>query len=82
MKSAPPHRFGDWSKRGVVELGLFYGAERVHGYILRAGFEAREPIDRQQAVHVAIREELGPDSTRVSIILTYTPEEYALMRAA
>ena len=63
-------------------MGLFYAAELVHGYILRAGFEVREPIDRQQPLHVAIRGELGPDATRVSIILTYTPDEYALMKAA
>ncbi|HET6383645.1 MAG TPA: hypothetical protein VFJ58_09660 [Armatimonadota bacterium] len=66
----------------VIEVGLFYGAERVHGYMLWAGFESMEQIDRQQAVYEAIQDELGPDATRVSIILTYTPEEYALMKAA
>ncbi len=66
----------------VIDVGLFHGAKRVHGHMLWAGFDPMEQIDRQQAVHDALREELGPDATQVSIILTYTPDEFDLMRAA
>jgi len=66
----------------VIDVGLFHGAQRVHGHILWAGFEDMEQIDRQQAVHDAIHGDLGPDAKQVSIILTYTPDEFELMRAA
>jgi acid stress-induced BolA-like protein IbaG/YrbA len=41
-----------------------------------------EQIDRQQAVYDALHEGLGPDASQVSIILTYTPDEFELMKAA
>jgi hypothetical protein len=66
----------------TIELGFFHGARRAHGHMLWAGFEDMEQIDRQQAVYNALRDELGPDAASVSIILTYTPDEFELMSAA
>jgi len=65
-----------------VDVGLFAGAERINGMISWDGFEDQEMIERQTAIWQVLRAKLGEDAARVSIILTYTPPELELMRAA
>ncbi|MDQ2732718.1 MAG: hypothetical protein M3Y56_13755 [Armatimonadota bacterium] len=64
-----------------VNVGRFYGAERVHGRIIWSGFEDLDDVDRQHAIHKALRKSLGADVRGISIILGYTPREIELMES-
>lgn len=65
-----------------TEVDFAYGAERASGYIVWDGFDDMEPIDRQHMLFDVLRGELREDVQRVSIILTYTPDEYNIMASA
>ena len=62
-----------------VDVGKFYGAERVSGEIVWDGFEGLDHLDRQKRVHEALRRGLGAEAIGVSTILAYTPHESELM---
>ncbi len=55
-------------------------AERISGRIVTSDFDGMQQIDRQRVVHNALRDALGADSDGVSIILTFTPDEYEALR--
>ena len=65
-----------------INLERIPGSERMSGYIAWDGFEDWEQMDRQEAIWKALREHLGAGAPGVSIILSYTPREMELMRAA
>ena len=56
------------------------GAKRVSGSLITPDFNNLDQVDRQKAVHDALRDTLGPEAQGVSIILTYTPDEYKALR--
>ncbi|HET6381846.1 MAG TPA: hypothetical protein VFJ58_00520 [Armatimonadota bacterium] len=64
-----------------VNVGRFYGAERVNGQITWDGFNDKDHFDRQQDVHAVLEEELGADVQGISIVLAYTPREIELMES-
>ena len=62
-----------------VDVGFAYGAEKLNGSLVWAGFDGLEQIDRQRLLGAYLRAALGPDAQRVSTILTYTPHEAQVM---
>ena len=65
-----------------VSVEDYDGEERVGGYILWDGFDDQEPIDRQLAIFKVLRDKLGSEAQRVSLIFAYTPREWEIMSAA
>ena len=63
-----------------VDFGV--GAQKLNGYMVWPGFDGIEMLDRQTSLYSFLRSQLGPDAQRISIIFTYTPDEFALMNAA
>ena len=57
-------------------------SERVSGYLIWNGFEDLEQVDRQDLVISWLRQQLGAEARRVSVILTYSPNEYHMMSLA
>lgn len=57
-------------------------SERLSGYLVWGGFEDLEQIDRQDLVISWLRQQLGDEARRVSVILTYSPNEYHMMSMA
>lgn len=57
-------------------------SEKVSGYLVWNGFEDLEQIDRQDLVISWLRQQLGAEARRVSVILTYSPNEYHMMSLA
>jgi hypothetical protein len=73
--------FGERFPGSVAELERTAFAERVGGSLIWSGFEAVEQIDRQRQISRAVREGLAPEEQlKVSAILTFTPDEVAVMR--
>jgi len=65
----------------VAELEQSAFAERVGGSLIWSGFDAVEQIDRQRQVNRAVSEGLAPEEQgQVTAILTFTPDEVAVMR--
>lgn len=64
-----------------VNVGRFYGAERVNGQIVWSGFDDLDDLERQKAIHAALLKGLGADAQGISIILGYTPREIELMES-
>ena len=60
----------------------FGGAQKLNGYMVWPGFDRVEMLDRQTNLYNYLRSQLGLDAQRISIIFTYTPDEFALMSAA
>lgn len=65
-----------------VNVDFSYGAEKLNGYMLWAEFDGLEMLDRQKNLYNYLRSRLGPEAQRISIIFTYTPDEFKLMNAA
>ena len=59
-----------------VEAHRSKGARRVNGSLITPDFNNLDQADRQKAVHEALRDRLGLEAQGISIILTYTPDEY------
>ena len=57
-------------------------SEKVSGYLVWNGFEDLEQIDRQDLVISWLRQQLGAEARHVSVILTYSPNEYHMMSLA
>ena len=56
-------------------------AQNVGGYLVWEGFVNKEPSDRQHLLSMAIRARFSRDDQRfISLIVTLTPNEYAVMR--
>ncbi len=64
-----------------VDVGFAYGAEKLSGSIVWAGFDGLEQIDRQRLIASRLRALSGQDAQRISTILTYTPHEFQVMAA-
>ncbi len=64
-----------------VIIGINPGAERVSGQLVTPDFIGMEHIDRQKMVRDVLRKTLKKKAEGVSIILAYTPDEYAAMSA-
>ncbi len=60
----------------------FGGAQKLNGYLVWSGFDGIEMFDRQTSLYSYLRSRLGADAQRISIIFTYTPDEFSLMNAA
>ena len=55
---------------------------RLSGTVIWEGFDGQEQGDRQGLIRKALKEALGPQFQEVSVLLTYTPREMMLMKAA
>lgn len=64
----------------LVEPDLY--SKKVIGHLVWSGFEDLEQIDRQDLVISWLRQQLGAEARRVSVILTYSPNEYRMMSLA
>lgn len=64
-----------------VNVEINPGAEYVSGYLTTSDFVGVEHIDRQKMVRDLLRKTLKKKAEGVSIILAYTPDEYAAMSA-
>ena len=62
-----------------VDVDRFNGAERVSGHIIWRGFDELDQVDRQRQIYQVLRQELGPEAAQISIILAYSPQEWAVM---
>ena len=56
--------------------------DRYNGHILSAGFQGLTFVERQQQVFDILRQAIGPETQRISMLFTYTPNEYELLQAA
>jgi acid stress-induced BolA-like protein IbaG/YrbA len=65
-----------------VHIDFGDGARKLNGYMVWPGFDGIEMLDRQTSLYSYLRDQLGSDAHRVSILFTYTPDEFALMNAA
>jgi acid stress-induced BolA-like protein IbaG/YrbA len=72
----------DHYQSAEVHIDFVYGAKKLNGYMVWPGFEGTDMLERQTALYSYLREALGPDAQKISIIFTYTPDEFALMNAA
>lgn len=57
-------------------------SKRVIGHLIWNGFEDLEQIDQQDLVISWLRQQLGAEARRVSVILTYSSNEYHMMSLA
>ena len=55
--------------------------DKISGIVAWRGFKGLEPIDRQHFLWKKLRTHLSPeDQRRISILITFTPAEYAVYR--
>ena len=62
-----------------IDVDRFGGSERVGGHIIWQGFEDLDQVDRQRQVYQTLRRGLGAETTHISLILAYSPQEWAIM---
>ena len=53
-----------------------------NGQILSECFQGMSFLERQRRVSSVVRETLGPEAKRVSMLFTYTPGEYEALQAS
>ena len=53
-----------------------------NGRILTESFQGMSFVERQHSVFKVLRKVLGPKVKLISMLFTYTPEEYDLLQAA
>jgi len=64
-----------------AELEIVPPAKKIGGFLIWAGFEGIEQIDRQRQLARVLRKRLSSeDASRVTTILTLTPAESAVMK--
>ena len=56
--------------------------DRYNGYVLSEDFEGLSFLERQKRVFNILRPALGADVQLISMLFTYTPDEYAIMEAS
>ena len=56
--------------------------DRYNGRILAAKFKGLSFLERQRRVFNILRKTLGPDTQSISMLFTYTPDEYEQLKAA
>ncbi len=57
-------------------------SEKVSGYLVWDGFDGMEQIDRQERVIEWLDQRLGAEAKLISVILTYSTNEYQAMSLA
>ena len=62
-----------------VEVGHFFGAQRLNGHMIWEGFSEMDYVDRSQVLRQFLHDQWGDKTNEVSVILTYTPREWELM---
>jgi acid stress-induced BolA-like protein IbaG/YrbA len=63
-----------------LDIGRRNGMERISGRVITHAFDNLEPIDRQMTMWELIRQRFGSESQDISLILTYTPDEYRRLK--
>lgn len=56
--------------------------DHYNGHILSESFKDMSLLERQRRVSSVVRETLGPEAKRVSMLFTYTPGEYEALQAS
>ena len=56
--------------------------DHYNGHILSESFKGMSLVERQRRVSSVVRETLGPEAQRVSMLFTYMPDEYEMLQAA
>lgn len=64
-----------------IELEMLSNG-RISGYVSWTGFAGFDQVDRQNKLRDLLNQELGVDSQRIGVLLTYTPDEMEAMNAA
>jgi stress-induced morphogen len=54
---------------------------KIGGRMVSAAFAGRSFLQRQNRIHNLLRREFGPEAQELSLIFTYTPQEYAALEA-
>ena len=65
-----------------VNVALERLTDRYNGYVLSQGFKNLSFVQRQSQVFALLREHLGAEAQRISMLFTYTPDEYKQLQAA
>jgi acid stress-induced BolA-like protein IbaG/YrbA len=65
----------------TVDIGSIKGSERVSGHIIWTGFDEMDQLERQRRVYRVLREGLKEEASLVSLVLAYTPDEWAVLSA-
>ena len=64
-----------------VELEIAEPSERVGGFLIWDGFSGRDHIERQDELWRVLRANLSPDDqSKITAVLTVTPDELYAMR--
>jgi len=63
-------------------VALEADTDRYNGRILSAKFKRLSFLERQRLVINILRKTLGPDTQSISMLFTYTPDEYEQLKAA
>ena len=64
------------------EFELTEDTDLYNGQILTEGFRGMSFVERQHSVFKILRKVLGPKVKRISMLFTYTPEEYEILQAS
>ena len=68
-------------KGAEVEIDHYPESDRTGATVVWKGFVGKDEVERQRMVRKAIQKGLGPQqASRISIVLTFTPDEMAAMR--
>lgn len=63
-------------------VALEVTTDRYNGYILSKKFKGLSFLERQRRVFTILRQILGADAQSISMLFTYTPDEYEQLKAA
>lgn len=66
----------------VIRLEKDDDSEYINGNIVWAGFRDVSFLERQRLVYNPLRDALGDRAQQVSMVFTYTPNEYEQLKAA
>jgi acid stress-induced BolA-like protein IbaG/YrbA len=68
-------------KGAEVEIDNYPESDRTGATVIWKGFDGKDEIQRQRLVRKAIEKSLGPQQARkISLVLTFTPDEMAAIR--
>lgn len=67
----------DRSAGETFEIRRDFPDGNITGYIVRRAFDGIRTAERQADLWNYLREELGPDSVDVGLILAFSPEEFS-----
>ena len=55
---------------------------RLSGTVIWEGFDNQGHVERQQLIRKVLKQALGAEFQQIGLLLTYTPREMMLMKAA